>query len=373
MRIAVGYHHCPMALGTHMERALLSEGHEVQYVGLPCPDRAGYDSAVPLPALLAGMSPRPDLYLWVDPGAPYFPLGLEEAPIPTACYLVDVHLGRWRQQVARFFDAVFIAQKDYLPLFREAVGHDQVYWLPLAANPDVHRQHDLPRIYDVGFAGNISIVHRDTARARRLRLLAGKFRVNDFTAVYSPAEVGRLYSQSKIVFNNSISGDVNMRIFEGMASGGMMLTDADVNGLTDLFEPGKEVVAYHDDADLLDKVAHYLAHEDERDRIAAAGRQRVLAEHLYTHRMRRVVEVVSAPTFRRCAALRGATPEACWPARKEVYTHLHMVDALLDDAQEQGLGPLRRAWAAWPCIARHLLRHCMRRRFLPSDTPTRPR
>jgi hypothetical protein len=97
MRIALGYHQSPMAVGCHLERALLSEGHKVEYVGQPCSERRGYDSAVSLPTLLATKSPRPDFYLWIDSAAPHFPLGLEEMPIPTACYLVDVHLGHWRQ------------------------------------------------------------------------------------------------------------------------------------------------------------------------------------------------------------------------------------------------------------------------------------
>ncbi len=206
MHIALGYRWFPTAAGYHIERALRSLGHTVTYVGLPAAGRPGYNHSVPLPEILASLSPLPDLYLWVDPAGRYFPPGIEDAPIPTACYLIDVHLGHWRPQVARFFDAVFIAQKDYLDQFYRAVGHPQVYWLPLAAAPDVHYDHHLPRIYDVGFVGNIALVHRKTARARRLKLITDRFCTNEFYRVYMPEEVGQVYSQSRIVFNCSIAG-----------------------------------------------------------------------------------------------------------------------------------------------------------------------
>ncbi len=354
MRIALGYRWFPTAAGYHTERALRALGHEVIYVGLPCAQRAGYDTTVPVDELIAALPQKPDLYLWIDPAGRYFPPGIERLPIPTACYLIDVHLGTWREQAARFFDAVFIAQKDYLERFRRAVGHDQVYWLPLAAAPDVHYDHQLPRIYEVGFVGNIALAHRRTARARRLRLIAGRFRTNDFYRTYMPEEVGRVYSQSRIVFNCSIAGDVTMRIFEGAACGALVLTDAIANGLEELFEIGREIVVYRDDEDLLDKITYYLAHEEEREAIARAGQRRTLQEHTYLHRVQRIIEIVSAPEFRPIAPMRTAALSDRWRARREVYIHLHMLDAILDEARAAGFGPFRRAWAVWPCLLRRL-------------------
>ena len=354
MRIALGYRWFPTAAGYHMERALQALGHEVIYVGLPCARRAGYDTTVPVDELVAALPEKPDLYLWIDPAGRYFPPGIERLPIPTAGYLIDVHLGRWREQAARFFDAVFIAQKDYLERFRRVVGHDQVYWLPLAAAPDVHYDHQLPRIYEVGFVGHIARAHRRTARARRLKRIAERFRTNDFYRAYTPEEVGRVYSQSRIVFNCSIAGDVTMRIFEGTACGALVLTDAIANGLDELFEIGREIVVYRDDEDLLAKIAYYLAHDEEREAIARAGQQRTLREHTYLHRVQRIIEIISAPEFRPMAPMRVAPPSERWRARREVYIHLHILDALLDEARDAGFGPFRRARAVWPCLLRRL-------------------
>ena len=355
MHIALGYRWFETAAGYHLERALLASGHTITYVGLPAAQRSGYDHRVPLPAILSTLSQPVDLFLWVDPAGGYFPIGLEDCPVPTACYLIDVHLGRWREQAARFFDGVFIAQRDYVDRFKRATGHEQVYWLPLAAAPDVHRQLDRMRVLDVGFVGNIALAHQKTARARRLRLIAQRFKTNDFYRQYTPAEVGDMYSQAKIVFNTSIAGDVTMRIFEGTACGALVLSDSSANGLDQLFEIGKEIVVYQDDADLLSKIAYYLAHDDERERIARAGQQRTLHEHLYTHRIWRILETCMASSFQCRAPMRLGDRSARLKARLDVYTHLHMLDAVFDETRTAGYHPLHRAWAALPCLARRIL------------------
>jgi hypothetical protein len=353
MHIAIGYRWVSTAAGFHFERALQALGHRVTYVGLPCAGRPGYDNAVSIREILDAGPEKPDLYLWIDPGGRYFPPGIEELPIPTACYLIDVHLGHWRPQVARFFDAVFVAQKDYVSGFRQAVGHEQVQWLPLAAAPDVHRQHDLSRVYDVGFVGNLAIAHRGTPRARRLRLIAERFQTNDFYRRYTPEELGQVYSQSRLVFNTSIAGDVTMRVFEGTACGALVLTDKVANGLDELFDIGREIVVYHDDAELLERIAYYLDHEAERAQIADAGQRRTLAEHTYAHRAQTLLKAVAAPGFERRAPMRSAGAPERLAARREVYTHLHMLDALLDDVRAAGLvSRVRRAWASLPCLIR---------------------
>ncbi len=356
MHIAIGYRWFLTSAGYHLERALRDLGHTTIYVGLPCSQRLGYDSTVSVSEVITGLPQAPDLYLWIDPAGRYFPPGIEDLPIPTACYLIDVHLGTWRRQVARFFDLVFVAQKDYVDSFRRVVGHDQVYWLPLAAAPDVHRQLDLSKTYDVGFVGNLAVAHRNTPRARRLKLLAKRFSSNDFYRHYTPEQVGQVYSQSRIVFNTSIAGDVTMRVFEGTACGALVVTDSITNGLSDLFDIGQEIVVYADDHDLLDKVAYYLAHEDERTRIACAGHQRTLSQHTYIHRAQRILEIVAAPTFNHMAPMRKADSKTRRTARREIYTHMHMVDAILDESRAARANILTRAWELGPVLARRLLR-----------------
>jgi spore maturation protein CgeB len=76
----------------------------------------------------------------------------------------------------------------------------------------------------------------------------------------------------------------NMRLYEATGVGALLLTEAAPN-LAELFEPGREVVAYGSDEELVELLRHYLAHPDARREIAAAGQRRTLSEHTYAQRM----------------------------------------------------------------------------------------
>lgn len=77
-----------------------------------------------------------------------------------------------------------------------------------------------------------------------------------------------------------LGGDdvINMRLFEATGGGSLVLTE-NMAGTIKYFEPGREVVTYQGEAQLIDTLLHYLTHEDERSVIAEAGRQRCLTEH----------------------------------------------------------------------------------------------
>jgi spore maturation protein CgeB len=51
-------------------------------------------------------------------------------------------------------------------------------------------------------------------------------------------------------------------------------------------------VAYSDEADLRAKLAHYLAADDDRRRVAAAGQARTLRDHTYSRRMEQLAELL---------------------------------------------------------------------------------
>lgn len=105
----------------------------------------------------------------------------------------------------------------------------------------------------------------------------------------------QILNDSKIAFNRHI--DVadgyanNMRLYEATGVGTMLLTDEKTN-LSDIFEPGKEVVTYRSPAECLELVAYYLQHDKEREAIALAGHQRTMREHTYFNRMEELHEIV---------------------------------------------------------------------------------
>jgi glycosyltransferase involved in cell wall biosynthesis len=81
-----------------------------------------------------------------------------------------------------------------------------------------------------------------------------------------------------------------MRVFEAVACGSLPVTnDLAENGQGELFGDGVHLVTYRDGGEMLEKIGYYLAHEEEREAIAAAGRAEAVARHTYRHRMERLL------------------------------------------------------------------------------------
>jgi len=183
--------------------------------------------------------------------------------------------------MAQFFDAVFIAQKEFVSAFRQA-GCRYVNWLPLACDAEMHNSSSKARPYDVGFVGQLGM--RGSQRYEILSSVLPKYRTNDYLKYYPPWEMGAIYSQSKIVLNASINGDVNMRVFEAMASGALLVTDRIGNGLSELFQEGTHYIGYSTISEALERIGYFLEKSTEREHIASAGQQVVLENHTYLRR-----------------------------------------------------------------------------------------
>jgi len=82
------------------------------------------------------------------------------------------------------------------------------------------------------------------------------------------------------------------RVFQATASGAFMITDWRDDAAA-LYEPDEEVVYFKSLDELPGLIDRYLADEESRTRIAAAGRLRFLSEHTASHRMAEVAKVLS--------------------------------------------------------------------------------
>ena len=226
-----------------------------------------------------------DLYLFIDDGLEYpIPFQLR----PNAWWVIDTHL-RYEKDLekARLFDYVFAAQRDGAEKL-ERDGIRNVFWLPLAADPAVHKKYALPKKYDVSFVGHLAPGQRNELLQAIRETVPNRFIGQKFFD-----EMARIYSESKIVFNRSLKNDINMRVFEAMATGSLLLTnDLADNGLEVLFKTGEQVAVYSGKNDLLRKIEYYLKHPDERERTAREGRKAILKEHTYPKRMRALLETV---------------------------------------------------------------------------------
>jgi GT2 family glycosyltransferase/2-polyprenyl-3-methyl-5-hydroxy-6-metoxy-1,4-benzoquinol methylase/tetratricopeptide (TPR) repeat protein len=227
---------------------------------------------------------RFDLFLNVDDGLRYVLPGRLR---PSAYWAIDTHVDlAWAVEKSRTFDWVFAAQKDGAEALEHA-GVAKVEWLPLACDPAIHGRQDVPVVYDVAFVGNVF----PGPREELLNVIRREFPQSFIGRAYFE-EMARVYSQARIAFNRSVANDVNMRVFEAMASGALLLTnDLSENGLPELFRPGIEIVTYRDAAEMVERIRYFLEHEDQRREIGEAGRITVVERHTYRRRMERVLEV----------------------------------------------------------------------------------
>jgi spore maturation protein CgeB len=100
-------------------------------------------------------------------------------------------------------------------------------------------------------------------------------------------ELSHFYQLSKVNLNITsaqMKGGLNQRVFDVPASGSFLLTDAKREA-TELFEPGKEIVTYHDPEEAKELALWYLERPSEREKISTAARKVVLQRHLYRHRL----------------------------------------------------------------------------------------
>lgn len=107
-------------------------------------------------------------------------------------------------------------------------------------------------------------------------------------------ELNLLYSASKINLNVSkfqLLTSVNQRVFDAPACGGFVLTDYR-RDVFDLFDTDKEIAVYDSMDDLEQKAIYFLENEEERSARARNTRKRVLSDHTYVKRMKRMVTVV---------------------------------------------------------------------------------
>lgn len=108
-------------------------------------------------------------------------------------------------------------------------------------------------------------------------------------------EMYRALARSRVTLNRHIdtaeNNANNMRLYEATGVGTMLITDRKDN-LQELFDVGKEVVAYSSPEEAAELIRYYLDHPDEAAAIAQAGQARTLREHTFEARMRELVPVL---------------------------------------------------------------------------------
>mgnify|MGYP001567923302 CR=1 FL=1 len=273
-----------------------------------------FNHLIPDPDCFLEIFAGQDLNIWIDWAEdalyhngllaykPAFP------PKPSLYWASDTHLGpKYRTEAAKLFSWVCVAQKAAIDLFREGGVEAPIIWLPHAVEPDCYNPlatntyTDALRVqawsattikdYDVSFVGYLTFQNRQDFLDAVYKGIQKQGRTFWHASRFFE-DAARIFTHSRIVLNHAIKDDVNMRVFEVLATRSFLLTPM-VPSLDELFVDRVHLVTYRDGDvdDCLEKIAYYTDHEDERERIAEAGYREVLAHHTFKHRVERMLEI----------------------------------------------------------------------------------
>ena len=260
---------------------------------------------------------RPDLFLTlfgfdVSPETIQVLRGLG---IVTACWWLNdpFQLPRSLRQ-APWYDFYFTNSRGCLADYA-AAGVRGVSFLPLAADPEIHRRAVLAGneaatyLSDVCFAGDWRPLREEcigrlleefnvrvwgpwgkklSADSPIRRILTDGF--------FTPGEMVKAFSGAKVVLNlHSWFGTwpygVNPRLFEAAGVGACQLVDRK-DEIPDLYRVPEEVVCFESFEECLALLRSYLARDAEREALGARAAARTHREHTYEERMRTVLGLV---------------------------------------------------------------------------------
>lgn len=246
--------------------------------------------------------------------------GLARDGVPTVMWFVeDYAVFTYWQAFASLYDFFFTIQKEPFLGRLVEMGQKRAHYLPLAADPKVHRPVALTAVERRTYGSDVSFVGAGYPNRRlAFRAFSGMdFRIwgsdwggEEILAPYvqrggariETEELVKIFCATRVNLNLHSSvrpavtvgrGDfVNPRTFEIAACGAFQVVDRR-SLLAELFSD--EELAVVDDLDaMVEATRYFLAHEEERAAMAARARQRVLAEHTYTQRMESLLSVVGA-------------------------------------------------------------------------------
>ncbi|MBI4597001.1 MAG: glycosyltransferase family 1 protein [Candidatus Omnitrophica bacterium] len=227
--------------------------------------------------------PGYELYLRVDHGDDYL------APLPAhvrprVFVVSDTHLPRsWKkiQRMAPHYDMMFCAQS----VASGALPNGA--WLPFGCDSALHAPRAGPQTWDLAFVGT------EGAAPRKFILQALRERYpNSYLSTARHDEMASIYSRARLGFNFSIANEINMRVFEVLATRTCLVTNAlpaiELSRLG--LRPGEHFMMYHGLEQLFPAIDALLADPARRGQLASAGFEAVTARHTYVHRIRQLLE-----------------------------------------------------------------------------------
>ena len=216
-----------------------------------------------------------------------------ELPTRTIIWLADDH---WRYEETKpiweLFNLVVTTDKNGYEK-RKKEGFSNVVLSQWGCNHFLYKNLNLPKIYDVSFVGRCYGERQEfVEKLKRQGIKVTTFGQGWENGSRIPqTDLIRLYNQSKISLNLSFSGNhtytIKGRDFEAPGCGSLLLTK-DSKEIAEYFVPDEEIVTYRTANDAAAKIKYYLRNEDEREKIAKKGYERVMREHTIENRLSKI-------------------------------------------------------------------------------------
>ncbi len=228
---------------------------------------------------------NPDVLFQSDHSGPLIHAGLETFSLPKLWYAVDAHLHGWYRHYAPVFDTVFCAQQNRVAEL--SAFHPDVRWLPLYCARDLEPFPWEQRDLHVSFVGKID----PRFNAGRERLFSELDSLG-ITVHLTTGDWAPVYRRSKVVINDAVQDDLNLRFFEAPGAGALLITDELSHSIADILVPGEDCLIYrHGDAvSCAEQVRWALSHEHEAATMAARAQGKIRGAHLERHRAAVVLE-----------------------------------------------------------------------------------
>lgn len=304
----------------------------------------------------------PDILAHVD--APSLPADLTRSPLPTVRF--DIDSFGWTESRIRWsmlFDYVFVWHLSFVHLF-QAAGHPKVFALPHAVDANLFRvsKSGRTRALELGWVGQLGY-GQYTRRRRIIEPLVTRFRMNELRKTYTKEETAEVYRQCRIVVNVSrdeFPSEANMRCYEGMAAGALLITEIPTELTEWGFIEGTHFVGWRNEQEIPNLVDYYLQHEKEAVEISRAGQDLTLRNFTFQHCRDKITAILQEHPGQLFAPARGWSPEDVHLTYIEYYYRYQLLDAILHEFIELTNANPRAYWKGLP-MALKTIRNVLKR------------
>ncbi len=243
-----------------------------------------------------------------------------------ALYDCDISfVGSFHTKYCSYYDIAFSNLNDYYKGYINALIHTQLniygYYLIEDSLPEelansIMSSTGLTTLPDYiqdipGFVANhiIGFKCNQQDRIKTLEYISNYYNINLYTTedtsmlpkvnncgiADSSNDMPKVFKCSKINLNMSartIKSGIPQRIFDIMAAGGFVLSNYQ-SEIPEYFTPDEDIVLYDSLQDLKTKIHYYLSHEQERNRIARNGYNKVKQFHTYHVKIKELLSTIT--------------------------------------------------------------------------------